>query len=74
MKLKIVQEDPWLEDYKEEIYQRWVRFQRAYDEIKTPDKGLKEFASGHDYFGINFDKSKHAWIYREWAPEAQALF
>ena len=74
MKLKIVQEDPWLEDYKEEIYQRWVRFQLAYKELANDEKGLIEFASGHEYFGINFDINRQAWIYREWAPEAEALF
>lgn len=74
MKLKIVQEDPWLEDYKEEIYQRWVRFQLAYKELANDEKGLIEFASGHEYFGINFDNNRQAWIYREWAPEAEALF
>ena len=74
MKLKIVEEDPWLEDYKEEIYQRWVRFQLAYDELLVKNNSLSGFASGHDYFGINFDKGQNAWVYREWAPKADALF
>jgi 1,4-alpha-glucan branching enzyme len=74
MKLKIVQEDPWLEAYKEEIYQRWVRFQLSRDELLNVAGSLSDFANGHRYFGINFDTKRQGWVYREWAPEADALY
>ncbi|MFC4872456.1 alpha-amylase family glycosyl hydrolase [Negadavirga shengliensis] len=72
--LAIVQEDPWLENYKEEIYQRWTRYQSALHEILKVNGSLSAFAQGHEYFGINFDTEKNGWVYREWAPEAEALF
>ncbi|MEX2567840.1 MAG: alpha-amylase family glycosyl hydrolase [Cyclobacteriaceae bacterium] len=73
MKLAIVQEDPWLEDYQEDIYQRWNRFHLALDEITKVEGSLSSFADGHKYLGINFDSKKQGWVYREWAPEADAL-
>jgi 1,4-alpha-glucan branching enzyme len=33
---------------------------------------LADFASGHEYFGLHFHKNK--WIFREWAPNATAIF
>ncbi len=74
MKLAIVKEDPWLEGYQDEIHQRWVRFQSALDEIIKVEGSLSSFASGHENFGIYFDHLKRGWVYREWAPEADALF
>ncbi|WP_209331777.1 alpha amylase C-terminal domain-containing protein [Lunatimonas salinarum] len=72
--LAIIKEDPWLVSYKEEILQRYVRFQRALLEIELAEGSLTEFAKGHTYFGINFDKERDGWYYREWAPKAQSLF
>lgn len=33
---------------------------------------LADFAAGHEYFGLHFKKSQ--WIFREWAPNATAVF
>lgn len=72
--LAIIKEDPWLVPYREEILQRYVRFQRALLEIELAEDSLMNFATGHHYFGINKDESRNGWVYREWAPEAQALY
>ncbi|WP_158860952.1 alpha-amylase family glycosyl hydrolase [Lunatibacter salilacus] len=72
--LAIIKEDPWLVPYKEEILQRFVRFQRALLEIELAEDSLMDFAKGHHFFGINKDLERNGWVYREWAPEAQALY
>jgi 1,4-alpha-glucan branching enzyme len=33
---------------------------------------LTEFASGHEYFGLHFRKNE--WVFREWAPNATAIY
>ena len=33
---------------------------------------LPDFASGHEYFGLHLQKNR--WIFREWAPNATALY
>ena len=72
--LAIIKEDPWIVPYKEEVFQRFVRFQRALLEIELAEDSLMDFATGHHFFGINKDEERNGWVYREWAPEAQALF
>ena len=34
--------------------------------------GLKDFASGHEFFGLHFRNER--WVLREWAPNATAIF
>jgi 1,4-alpha-glucan branching enzyme len=36
------------------------------------EKDLCEFAMGHYYYGLHFDKE--GWIFREWAPNAKSIF
>jgi 1,4-alpha-glucan branching enzyme len=72
--LAIIKEDPWLVSYREEILQRYVRFQRALLEIELAEGSLSEFSRGHLFFGFNFDETQDGWYYREWAPKAHALF
>ncbi len=31
-------------------------------------------SDAYHYFGINYDKKRKGWIYREWAPAANALY
>ena len=33
---------------------------------------LTEFACGHEYFGLHFQKGE--WVFREWAPNATAIY
>lgn len=72
--LAIIKEDPWLVPYREEILQRYVRYQRASLEIDLAEGSLSEFAKGHLFFGITRDDSRNGWVYREWAPNAKALY
>lgn len=73
-KLAIVIEDPWLEPYNEEINARYERYLKKLNYIEGKYQSLENFASEYKYLGINFDKAKNKWVYREWAPNAYALY
>jgi 1,4-alpha-glucan branching enzyme len=72
-KLALVQDDPWLEPYSQDLNERLERYKKALNEIVTAEGSLMNFAEGHKYYGINFDKAKNGWFYREWAPGAHQL-
>lgn len=73
-KIAIVADDPWLEPYYADIESRMQRASDALKNIETACGSLQSFASAHSYWGFNYDKSKQGWYYREWAPNAKALF
>lgn len=73
-KLPVIQEDAWLNPYIEDVYQRFERYKKARKEIEDAEGSLLNFAKGHYYYGINFNKEKNGWTYREWAPAAHNLF
>lgn len=70
----IVNNDPWLLPAIDQIINRIDRFNGRLNEICSHFNSLSEFASGYKYFGINFDIIRNGWYYREWAPEASALY
>ncbi len=72
-KLAIIQEDPWLDPYVQDAYERFERYRKARKEIEDAEGSLLNFAKGHYYYGINVDKEKNGWTYREWAPKAHQL-
>ncbi|NDE10843.1 MAG: 1,4-alpha-glucan-branching enzyme [Chitinophagia bacterium] len=72
--LAIIQEDPWLIPYQQEIKERLGNFKRALKEIEEAEGSLLNFATAHQYYGIHFDNKKNGWTYREWAPDAYQLF
>ncbi len=71
---QLVKDDPWLEPYTDEIADRINRFQRSLEEIISDSGSLEKFASAYKYLGLNYDKNKKGWWYREWAPGASGLF
>ena len=73
-RLPIIQDDPWLEPYAQEVIARYHRYTKARKEIEDAEGSLLNFAKGHFYYGINFDNEKNGWTYREWAPHAYHLF
>ncbi len=68
----LAKNDPWLEPYNDLIQKRREGFEKWLN--STSQSKLPDFAQGHHYFGIHFDKARELWTYREWAPEAHALF
>jgi len=69
---RLVQSDPWLEPYREIIQQRLLKIIEAEQELTRGKMSLADFASGHEYFGLHF--ADHQWIFREWAPNATAIY
>ncbi|MBQ3190353.1 MAG: alpha amylase C-terminal domain-containing protein [Bacteroides sp] len=72
-KLKLIENDPWLEPFSAAIE---GRYQRVLDkELELTNGGktsLTEFASGHMYFGLH--RTRKGWVFREWAPNAKDIY
>lgn len=68
---KILEIDPWIKNYKNDIDLRMSEYEKQKQRL-VGDKSLKDFANGHQYYGIH--KVKGGWIYREWAPNAKGLY
>ncbi len=65
--------DPYLRPYEEIIQARMRRVDLVALRLTQGGKiGLGDFASGHEFFGLHF-RGDH-WVFREWAPNATALF
>ncbi|MCM0060563.1 MAG: alpha-amylase family glycosyl hydrolase [Algoriphagus sp.] len=70
----LLKEESWLQPYGEVIQRRHARFQATYSAITDYAGSIVEFASGHEYYGIQVDPIRKGWTYREWAPHAKALY
>lgn len=72
-KMKLVQDDPWLESNEHEIYERHQRFEHKKQAILSEHGSLTNYAHRHHYLGFNYDPNTKTYTYREWAPHAQKL-
>lgn len=70
----LLNEESWLQPYREVIQRRHAHFQAAYSAITDYTGSIVEFASSHEYYGIQVDPIRKGWTYREWAPHAKALY
>lgn len=69
---RLLDNDPFLRPY-EHIVRRRLEHILQKKKILTQGKmSLAEFAAGHEYFGLHFRKNE--WIFREWAPNASAVY
>ncbi len=68
----IVKEDPWLDPYENIIQLRYEACLNRKRDIEKSNGSLKEFASGHLYYGLHATET--GWVLREWAPHATALY
>ncbi len=69
---RIIEIDPWLAPFTEDIRLRQQRYLDIRQKLLGENGSLADFANGHHYFG--FHKTDDGWVYREWAPAADALF
>jgi 1,4-alpha-glucan branching enzyme len=68
-----MENDPWLEPYKEAIEGRHNASVKKEKELTDNGKqSLSDFASGYLYFGLQ--KLDDGWVFREWAPNATAIY
>jgi len=68
----LLKSDPYLRPYEPVIRRRFSRFLAMEKKLAGGQPGLADFASGHEYFGLH--PGGDEWIFREWAPNATAIF
>ncbi|MFI3296882.1 MAG: alpha amylase C-terminal domain-containing protein [bacterium] len=72
-KLKIVAEDPFLEPYETALLGRHnYALTKEKELLGDAHDNLSSFASGYLYFGMH--NVKRSWVFREWAPNATAIY
>ncbi|MBQ8056304.1 MAG: alpha amylase C-terminal domain-containing protein [Paludibacteraceae bacterium] len=71
--LKLVKNDSWLAPYEDAIVGRYeyAKYKES-SLLAGGQKSLSEFASGYLYFGLH--KTSEGWVFREWAPNATAIY
>jgi 1,4-alpha-glucan branching enzyme len=69
---QLLKSDPYLKPFSDAIHRRLKRIEDAEDRLTQNTGNLLDFASSHDYFGLHFHKNE--WIFREWAPNATAIY
>ena len=72
MKYKILEIDPLLKKYENDINIRMDNLKTKKKLLLKPGQKLKDFANGHHFFG--FHRGEDGWYYREWAPAAEAVY
>ena len=69
----LVQNDSWLEPFEDAIRGRHDHAVWKLNQLtNNGKKSLKDFASGHLYFGLH--KQLRGWVFREWAPNATEIY
>ncbi|MBQ7936225.1 MAG: alpha amylase C-terminal domain-containing protein [Clostridia bacterium] len=71
-KYRILDIDPYLRPYENDIHLRMQTFAKKKKELLGSKKSLSDFANGHQFFG--FHRTKTGWVYREWAPAADEMY
>ncbi len=68
---RIVQRDQALRPFEKDIEQRMENYRQTRRAL-TRGGRLRDFANAHEYYG--FHHMLDGWVYREWAPAADALY
>ena len=71
-KLKIFEIDPYLTPFEGDLNLRMQNFASKKQDLVGKRGKLTTFANGYKYFG--FHRTKTGWVYREWAPAAEAMY
>ena len=69
--VRLVQIDPALRPFERDLELRMDNYRRTREAL-TRGGSLSDFANAHSYYG--FHHTEEGWIYREWAPAADALY
>ena len=69
---RLLTADPWLKPYEKIIHHRLQKIAETKQRLTRGKTSLADFALGHTYFGLHFEDNQ--WIFREWAPNATAIF
>jgi len=68
---RILQIDPYLEPFKDEIEMRMNRYHAFRNKLAPHSQLLSSIANDYLYYG--FHETDGGWVYREWAPNAQEI-
>ena len=69
----LVKNDGYLEPFENAIKGRHDHAVWKINQLtRNGKKTLEDFASGYDYYGLH--KMKRGWVFREWAPNATAIY
>ena len=73
---KILEKDSFLTPYADSITNRILKIRKLEQRLTCGEMSLREFASGHEYFGLHFynNSQNNGWILREWAPNASEIY
>ena len=75
MSLKLIKNDAWLEPYRSAIEGRYNYVLEKERSLTNQGKiSLSEMASGYLYFGLHKLPKGKGWVFREWAPNATAIY
>jgi len=64
--------DPYLKPYRPFLEKRCLKIKEMEERLTRGKMNLVEFASGYKYFGLH--QGETGWIFREWAPNAKAIY
>ncbi len=70
--LPIIKDDPWLEPFSPAIEGRHEDAIKKIKELTAGKGSLNDFANAYNYYGLHH--SQEGWIFREWAPNATAIY
>ncbi len=70
--VRLLRSDSLLEPFSSQIQDRLKRTEETEKRLTQGKMSLADFASGHEYFGLHFQRGE--WVFREWAPNAIAVF
>jgi len=69
---RLLKRDPYLTPFSDQIRRRLQRIEETKQRLTRGKMSLAGFASGHEYFGLHFQRNEC--VFREWAPNATAIF
>jgi 1,4-alpha-glucan branching enzyme len=69
---RLLKSDSYLTPFSDQIKRRLERIEETEQRLTQGKMSLAEFASGHEYFGLHFQRNE--WVFREWAPNATAVY
>ncbi len=67
-----IRKDPYSAPYQKAIARRLLKILTMEQRLTQSKMSLVDFASGHEFFGLHFNGNE--WIFREWAPNADAIY
>ena len=70
--IKIMEIDPYLKPFESDIKLRVESYKSCKKKLLGDNQSLQSFGNGNLFYG--FHKVSDGWIYREWAPGADALY